>query len=77
MPVVPLHHYRGEGCSWIEATEKVNGRRMRWRQRKHKKYRKDVYTERMYKSKETGGYGYACVVQPGKQEDAERNGQVS
>lgn len=33
--------------------------------------------ERTYKSKEIGGYGYMCVVQPGKQEGAERSGQVS
>lgn len=36
-----------------------------------------VLKERVYKSKETGGYGYTCVVQPGKQEGAERSGQVS
>lgn len=36
-----------------------------------------VLKERMYKSKETGGYGYMCLVHPGKQEGAERSGQVS
>lgn len=35
-----------------------------------------VLKERKYKSKETGGYRYTRVVQPGKQEGAEGSGWV-
>lgn len=35
-----------------------------------------VHKERTHKSK-TGGYVCICIVQPGKEEGAERTGQVS